>query len=329
MDLIDRYVHRVRFFLPRRQQDDIIRELAADLRSEVQDTASRLGRPLDDAGVGAILKRWGHPILVAGRYLPEQYLIGPALFPVYWFVLKIATAFYLVPWLVVWLGLVILSPTYRAAHDGLALLGPLSTWWQLALGTLGMVTLVFAILERAQVRAGFFGRWDPAGLPVARDHHAIPRFGSITEVVGAMVFLLWWTGNLHFPSVEWSAAVWLTPSAAFSAFYWPILLQATFGLAVSGVNLFRPWWTLGRALARLATNLAVVVIAALLLQAGPWLVVDAPAMEASARDALVRGANLGVYWLLLGIGLVALLVACFEDGRRIFRLLSERTSARA
>ena len=31
MDLLDRYLQAVRFFLPRRQQDDIVRELSENL----------------------------------------------------------------------------------------------------------------------------------------------------------------------------------------------------------------------------------------------------------------------------------------------------------
>ena len=30
----------------------------------------------------------GRPMLVAARYLPQQYLIGPGMFPIYWYTLK-------------------------------------------------------------------------------------------------------------------------------------------------------------------------------------------------------------------------------------------------
>jgi hypothetical protein len=35
-----------------------------------------------------VLRGFGHPIVVAGRYLPIQYLVGPDVFPLYWYVLQ-------------------------------------------------------------------------------------------------------------------------------------------------------------------------------------------------------------------------------------------------
>ncbi len=40
MELLDRYLQAVRFWLPRKQQDDIIAELGEDLRSQIQDRES-------------------------------------------------------------------------------------------------------------------------------------------------------------------------------------------------------------------------------------------------------------------------------------------------
>src|ERR1700691_1811340 len=87
MELLNRYLHAVRGWLPKPQQDDIIAELAEDLRSQIEDREAELGHPLDDDGVAAILKRRGNPMLVAAGYLPQRSLIGPVLFPVYQFIL--------------------------------------------------------------------------------------------------------------------------------------------------------------------------------------------------------------------------------------------------
>ena len=64
---------------------------------------------------------------VAGKYLPQQSLIGPALFPLYKFVLKAVSLGYLTPWILVWAGMMVFIPSYRASHSGTALLG---TWAQ-------------------------------------------------------------------------------------------------------------------------------------------------------------------------------------------------------
>ena len=77
MELIDRYLHAVKFWLPKAQRDDIIAELSEDIRSQIEDKEAELGRKADDGDVAAILKKCGHPLLVAQRYLPQEHLIGP------------------------------------------------------------------------------------------------------------------------------------------------------------------------------------------------------------------------------------------------------------
>ena len=90
MELLDRYLQAVRFFLPRRgDQDDIIRELSENLRSQMEDREEELGRPLTNDERADILRRHGHPMLVAGRYRSHQHLIGSAFFPIYIFALKL------------------------------------------------------------------------------------------------------------------------------------------------------------------------------------------------------------------------------------------------
>src|SRR6202790_4110969 len=87
MELLDRYLHAIEFWLPKRESHDIIAELSEDLRSQIEEKEAELGRKLEDAEVEAILKRCGAPLEVALRYRPQQYLIGPTLFPIYRFVL--------------------------------------------------------------------------------------------------------------------------------------------------------------------------------------------------------------------------------------------------
>jgi hypothetical protein len=99
--LIDRYLQAVRRYLPRGQRDDIVKELSANLLSQMEDKEAELGRPLTEAEQQAVLEQQGHPMIVAGRYRGDhrslvfgRQLIGPALFPFYaralWWTLGIA-----------------------------------------------------------------------------------------------------------------------------------------------------------------------------------------------------------------------------------------------
>src|ERR1700752_1570407 len=104
MELLDRYLKAVKFWLPSDQKQDIIAELSEDLRSQIDEKESELGRALNNAEIEAILKKSGDPMLVAQRYLPQRYLIGPALFPIYWLILRAGWLFFFGPWLILGIG---------------------------------------------------------------------------------------------------------------------------------------------------------------------------------------------------------------------------------
>src|ERR1700738_2779675 len=113
MELLDRYLQAIEFWLPKRQRQDIIAELSEDLRSQIEEKETELGRKLEDAEVEAILKRCGAPLEVASRYRPQQYLIGPALFPIYRFVLAVTLIGCVVPRFLIWLVFLLVDPAHR------------------------------------------------------------------------------------------------------------------------------------------------------------------------------------------------------------------------
>jgi hypothetical protein len=129
MGLIERYLQAVKFWLPRRQKNDIIAELSADIYAQIEEREAELGRKLTEAEVEAQLKQRGHPLLVANRFQPQGYLIGPGFFPVYCFVLKIVGLCYLIPWLLVWIGLMTFSPVYRAEQIQSSWFAALGSMW--------------------------------------------------------------------------------------------------------------------------------------------------------------------------------------------------------
>ena len=71
MALVDRYLHAVKFWLPRKQKDDIIAELSEDLRSQIEDREAELGHPLTDAEVEPI-GATGQPGVLVGELAEHQ-----------------------------------------------------------------------------------------------------------------------------------------------------------------------------------------------------------------------------------------------------------------
>jgi hypothetical protein len=261
MELIDRYLQAVKFWLPKNQKQDIIAELSEDLREQVEEREERLGRKLNESEVAELLKQRGRPVLVANQFRPQQQLIGPVLFPIYLFVLEVVGAFYLAPWILVWIAIAV----FRPAHPGQNLLTTIgllwtSFWgsfWPMAFFMIGSITVIFAILERVQNKSKFMEQWDPRKLPPVRDPNRIAISASVTELIANMVFCTWWAfwvGELWYPALIHFAGVTIQLAPTWRYFFWGFLLLGVGNTVLAAVNLFRPYWTSERASLRLVSD---------------------------------------------------------------------------
>ena len=57
MELIDRYLQAVEFWLPAAERRDIIAELAEEIRSHIEEKEAGLGCSLTESELGALLKQ--------------------------------------------------------------------------------------------------------------------------------------------------------------------------------------------------------------------------------------------------------------------------------
>ena len=299
MELLDRYLQSVKWLLPKGQKDDILAELSEDIRSQVEEREAELGRRLNEEEMEAILKRWGHPMLVAQRYLPQQYLIGPVWFPVYRFVLKMVALCYLLPWLVTWIVLDILLPEHGTPHS-------LESFLLIAVFSFTAVTVGFAFAERSKV----LERWSPRRLPP--DPNRISRSDSIGDVVGNMIFALLLLGVLRLPPME---DVPLRLAAVWGTLYWPILLVVLAAAAMAAVNTVHPWWTRRRTALQLGIDLAELIVIVILLSAGSWIEVT---LSSEKLGRIADWANLSIAITLGAIG-IAMIVRIVKGMRRLRR----------
>ena len=159
MDLLERYLQAVSFFLPRRQQDDIVRELSENLRSQMEDRAEELHRPLTEDEQADILRRHGHPMLVAGRYRAHQQLIGPVFFPLYVFALKAGLGVALLVTIIV--TTITTITTTMAGAPVRQIVEAFLGFPGRALMVFAWTTLGFAALDFAQARLKLPRTWDP------------------------------------------------------------------------------------------------------------------------------------------------------------------------
>ncbi len=269
MDLIERYLQAVQFWLPSKQKSDIIAELSEDLHAQIEEKEVGLGRSLTDAEIEAILKQRGRPVLVANRFLPQEHLIGPVLFPIYIFVLKIVLASYLAPWAMTLFGRMIYSAAYRAELLNDPISAVLSGWsnlWGTEFFAAAAVTTIFAILERVQAKKHFLENWDPRKLPAVRNPNLITRASASFELIVNAVCVVVWASNMYSP-VAMISDVRISLSPLWPWFFWLFLLVALVNTSIAGVNLMRPYWTVQRAIIRLLSDAAGSALFCWLLKA--------------------------------------------------------------
>lgn len=325
MELLDRYLQAVRFWLPRAQQDDIIAELGDDLRSQIEDRESSLGRPLSEDELVVLLKQAGHPLWVAGRYQKQQALIGPALFPLYRFVLKIAALGYLGPWLLVWIVLKVFAPTHRAGNPALTLVDGWNSFLIKAFVIFGIVTLVFAVLERFQFAVTALQRWDPRKLPRwARRKERVSRVESVFGLAFSILYFIWWLSLSRYGHVIFGPiAGFFSLNPALRAWYLPVLVPTCIVMLQQCVNLLRPQWLWLRAAALLLADSIALFIFISVSKIHPYLIsAENHNADAQHAQALVV-MNQVLSWTIIGIvaGIcVALIVHAYQTVRELRRV---------
>jgi hypothetical protein len=259
---IERYLQNVRVSLPASRRDDIVRELAEDIRAQVADREAELGRGLTDAEQDALLKQFGHPLALAARYGPQRHVIGPALFPVYWMALKIALGGALA--VNVALAIAMLATGAQAGRA----LGHLASFpFTIAVTVFGWVTLVFALLDLNLPRLMEHAWADMKGLVAAPVEGKGRRWTLIAEIVGGTVFLLWWLAIPQSPVLVFGpAASFLALAPIWHQLHVPIAVIWLASLVVLWAVLLRPDWIRVRAIGRFITDFLSLVLAAILLR---------------------------------------------------------------
>jgi hypothetical protein len=267
-ELVDRYLQAVRFWMPKTtKQDGLLAELGEDLRSQMDDKETELARPLDQAEVAAILKHCGSPMVVAGRLGPKRYLIGPSLFPIYAFVLKMVLLWILVPVFLFIIGPVNLGNS--AGDWGRAAVSTLGDLWTGLFIAGGIITFIFAVLERTHALAGIDIKWDPSSLPPLQKPGRRTSFvHTFCEVMFGCIGLVWLLLAPHYPALIFGpAAAFMRPGPLWHAFYLPILALSIVAIVRPAITLSRPQWNLFPTAAQLVQILLTLIVLHFMIRA--------------------------------------------------------------
>jgi hypothetical protein len=299
MDLIDRYLHAVRRNLPAAKANDIAAELRDDLMTRKEDREEALGRPMSRDETAALIKEFGHPLIVASRYRQQQWLIGPEVFPFYIFVMRIV--------------LLIVAGVVVAVGVGSALFGSeavfkvfgqtIGSLWATVLANIAIITIVFAVMERAGFPADYLSKWKPDQLPDVKDEQPGP-WHSAFEVAAGIALLLWWTGAIVLPHFAQGPDFRLEMAPVWSQYYWPILALFAARLVYNIVQWLRPRWAAVRLLLGGATAIGGIALLGFLYQAGQWATVVSTGMPAAKAAELQTSLNLSLKIAIVAVGVV-------------------------
>jgi len=286
MDLLERYLQSVGEYLPARSKADTLAELRENLLAEMESLEEELGRALTQSEVAEVLEKHGRPVLVAARYLPQQHLIGPAWFPIYWFTLKksfpLVVLAYAVTQVAAWLF-------QSGSHvDVGAVLGHFPA---VALIFWAVFTLGFACFEYAEGRyfhrVNFSRAWNPNDLPrVEPAQRKRPSLVSrVADAVMAAVGMVWLLalpymllGLRHMREMPFQLA------PEWRIFYWRMVALLGMQLALKIVRVAlhgSEGWRNG---IDIAVQVIGLVILAVMVQAHTYLVPGSGAGAMSVQD---------------------------------------------
>ena len=342
MELLERYLQAVRRHLPWMRQDDIIAELRANLEAQLEDKEAELGRKLTGAEVETWLKQMGAPIQVAARYQPQRSLIGPGLFPIYWFVLKLALGWCAVIYTIANVVEIVMSNSGAGALLRVALNLPGVLFINAA-----VVTLIFAAIELAGARipgkveklTGMTPPWSPDILPpFAADADKGKRkrtyAHAVAEVIFGWIFLAWLLLVPHHPFLLWGPGVYWLDALPYQlapvwwTFYWWIVALNVIELAWHMADLLRGTWQ-GPRLALHFVKSVVGLAAIGLLLAAPGhalFLMKSSAVNAGDSNTLAQ-ANLWTYRSFQIVAVITVLRLVWEVGRMSVEAYRRRLTA--
>jgi len=302
MDLVERYIAAVKFWLPSASKDDIAAELAEDIRSEIEEAEHEKGRKLSEDEVADLLKARGAPMVVASRYLPQRSLIGPEIMPVYLLVLKIVAAICLLPLVFAWLSAPFFRPDTVPSH---LLMAPASS----LLTAFAVVTIIFAIIERKGIIPAKSQSWNPKALPSLRPSGRIKRADSVGDITGSLVLLWLFFAGFLSRSEYWGYGTHIVLSPEWVPYWQAMLALALAETALSAINLFQPVWTVPKIVLRMIIDLAKTAAFYWLLQSHPLRTLDIPtSIPAVDAAKLVQYVDTLVAYAGPLMGFVAILV---------------------
>ncbi len=320
MNLIERYTAEVGKHLPHKMRADIETEIRSTLEDMLEERSQKAGRPADDEMVKDLLKEYGAPDKVAATYLPERYLIGPKLFPIFTLVLKI-----------VFSVLTVLALVGFGIRFGMGEITLLAFGTQLSksmleylggmISAFGNIVFIFAILQWALPASEFEDEskgqeWDPAMLTKDPEPDEVkiwePIWAIVFIAIALLIFNFYPKIIAYTPSLNDLGNIVIYPIFAevFFTRYLPwINILWVLEIVLNMFLLRQGRWTAATRWFNLALKAGGIALAVAILT-GPFIVaVNAEALTASQIPAEAAAILLNMLQITVKMALVIAIVA--------------------
>lgn len=311
-EIINRYVYAVGEHLPKKSRADIQAELKSLLLETLDARAESEGCPVDQNMTAGVLREFGEPEVVAQRYVPVRPLISAGYVPLFVLVLKIVVSVITVLF-VITTGLALLSLPPSSQEGVQVLLDAFSNYASAVVSNVGIVVIVFFVIERVQSQPPKLTseKWDPLKLPAIGNPNRLNRGEVITTIVMNIVLLAIlnlspnWFSYFIINDGVWSNFQVFGPGF----FQYVFLINLTCFLEI-GVHLF----VLGRGRWSRATRLAEIASGGFSIYVLARMLTDGVMLGATPTvDTFVR----------LGV-LAALMVVMVDVAVNSYRLITTR-----
>jgi hypothetical protein len=345
MELLDRYLQAVRKHLPWKRQDDIIAELRANLESQLEEREAELGRPMNDAEAETWIGQLSSPFQMAAHYQPQQYLIGPAVFPAYLHILRLACVWAAVVYTIVSVTNAVLAKSFNGAGLAEAVLQlPL-----VLIQVVAWITLVFAAIEFTAARfpgkcpniSSFRAKWSPRDLPplepAALTGKKRRTYGlAVTEAAFGFLALCWLLLVPQYPFLMFGpgvaflhaspyrlAPVWMT------AYWWIVGINAV-QLAWRCVNLLRGSWQRPDRAQNIVVDVLGLIPLAMLanLHDRLYVLLKSPELDLAQYGLTLDQANQGIHVVMLLLCVIVSAQLAWEITQVILAAVRKRAAAK-
>ncbi len=179
-------------------------------------------------------------------------------------------------WILVPVFIFILGPVNFAnsGNWGSAVASTLATLWSALFIAAGIITVVFAVIERTAVLSSksneaMLCKFDPEKLPPLQRQERKPTFvQTFSELVFNVFGFVWLLLVPHHPwMILGPAASFLAPAPIWHRFYWAFLVLAAAVIVRLSITLARPQWAWFPLTTQLAQTIVTVIILKFILDA--------------------------------------------------------------